>query len=209
MVTAEPRLYLITPRIADGPAFAALLDSLLGSCEIACILLRTVPMETAAHEATMRLLAEVAQRHSTACLVEDDVALVLAAGLDGVHLDAANSALEPVLGSLQPTHIVGAGGLTTRDAAMNAGEAGADYLMFGGPDASETHAAVVERVAWWAEIFNVPCVGYAEELAGIEDLVRAGADFIALCGAIFDDPRGAEIALVEAATSLSELRTAA
>ena len=63
---------------------------------------------------------------------------------------------------------------------MTAGEAGADYVMFGGPASSEPHENIVERVAWWVEIFNVPCVGYAHELGGVGDLVRAGADFIAL-----------------------------
>ena len=79
---------------------------------------------------------------------------------------------------------------------MAAGEAGADYLMFGG--GAETHAQIVERVAWWAEIFNVPCVGYAHDLASIGDLVRAGAEFIALGDAVFADPRGAVAALRDA-----------
>ncbi len=82
---------------------------------------------------------------------------------------------------------------------MTAGEAGADYVMFGGPSGAVQHAAIVERVAWWAEIFNVPCVGYARELASIGDLVRAGFDFIALGDAVFADPRGAAAALCDAA----------
>jgi thiamine-phosphate pyrophosphorylase len=209
MVTVEPRLYLITPPIADGLAFEPVLETALGACDVACVLLRTAPMDDAMRHRTLRLLAGVAQRHTAACLVENDLELVLGAGLDGVHLAATDSALEAALASLQPAHIVGAGGLTTRDAAMTAGEAGVDYLMFGGPNGVETHAAVVERVAWWAEIFNVPCVGYAEDLAGIAALVRAGADFVALCDAVFDDPRGTAVALGEAAATLSDMHTAA
>ena len=86
---------------------------------------------------------------------------------------------------------------------MTAGEAGADYLMFGGPASGEPHERIVERVAWWAEIFNVPCVGYAHELGAIGDLVRAGADFIALGDAVFADPRGAGPALRDAARLIS------
>ena len=63
----------------------------------------------------------------------------------------------------------------------------------------ESHESIVARVAWWAEIFNVPCVGYAHHLGGIGDLVRAGADFIALGDAVFADPRGAGTALRDAA----------
>jgi thiamine-phosphate pyrophosphorylase len=209
MITVEPRLYLITPLVADGPAFEPVLETALGACDIACVLLRTAPMDDAMRHRTLRLLAGVAQRHAAACLVESDVELVLGAGLDGVQMAATDPALEAALASLQPAHIVGAGGLTTRDAAMTAGEAGVDYLMFGGPTGVETHAAIVERVAWWAEIFNVPCVGYAQTLAGIAALVRAGADFVALSDAVFEDPRGVAAALGEATSTLSDIHTAA
>lgn len=209
MATDEPRLYLITPPIADGPAFGPVLDAALGAGDVACVLLRTAAMDEKARRETIRLLAGVAQRNGVACLVENDVELALGAETDGIHMAATDAALPRALESLQPGHIVGAGGLTTRDAAMTAGEAGVDYLMFGGPDAAEPHAAIVERVTWWAEIFNVPCVGYAETLAGVPDLVRAGADFVALCDAVFADRRGADAALREVAAILSDMDTAA
>ncbi|MGH6853234.1 MAG: thiamine phosphate synthase, partial [Methylocella sp.] len=117
--------------------------------------------------------------------------------------------LHSALRAIKPGHIVGAGGLPTRDAAMTAGEAGADYVMFGWPFGVEPHAAIVERVAWWAAIFNVPCVGYAHDLASIGDLVRAGADFIALGDAVFADPRGAAAALRDAARLLAPTPEAA
>ena len=79
--------------------------------------------------------------------------------------------------------------------------------MFGG--CAETHAQIVERVAWWAEIFNVPCVGYAHDLASIGDLVRAGADFIALGDAVFADPRRAAAALHDAARFMAPTPEAA
>ncbi len=209
MDRVEPRLYLITPPVADGAAFAPVLESALGACGIACVLLRTADMDETARRETLELLAGVGKRHGVACLVENDLALALAAEADGVHMAAADQALAAALESLQPGHIVGVGGLTTRDAAMTAGEAGVDYLMFGGPADAEPHSAVVERVAWWAEIFNVPCVGYAETLAGMTDLVRAGAEFVALCDAVFADPRGAAVAVREAAAILSDMHTAA
>jgi thiamine-phosphate pyrophosphorylase len=209
MGMVEPRLYLITPPVADGLAFGPVLDAALGASDVACVLLRTAALDERSRLETIGLLAGVAQRHGAACLVENDLELALGAAMDGIHMAASDRALAAALESLQPAHIVGAGGLTTRDAAMTAGEAGVDYLMFGGPSCAESPAVVVERVAWWAEIFNVPCVGYARDLAGIADLVRAGADFVALCDAVFDDPRGPAVALREAGTILSSLHTAA
>ena len=94
------------------------------------------------------------------------------------------------LGSLKPDRIAGAGGLTTRHDAMTAAEAGADYVMFGEPDetgARPSFEAIEERIAWWAEVFEAPCVGYAASLDEIAPLVKAGADFVALGDWIWRD----------------------
>lgn len=202
----EARLYLITPPIADGAAFSPLFEAALSICDIACVLLRTEARDESERKKIIRALAPIAQRLDAACLVADDPQLALRADADGVHIEADGASFEDAIRSLHPGRIVGAGGLTTRDAAMAAGEAGVDYLMFGGPGGAEPHDAIVERVAWWADIFNVPCVGYAHELAGIADLVHAGADFIALGDAVFADPRGAVVALREAAFVLAQTR---
>ena len=194
-----PRLYLITPPIADWSAYPPLLETAIAACDVACVLLRTEPDDGGAKERIVRALAPLVQRHGVACLVADDPQWAVRVKADGVHIDGEGERLDVALRALQPGHIVGAGGLPTRDAAMAAGEAGADYVMFGGPGGPEPHEAIVERVAWWAEIFDVPCVGYAHDLASIGDLVRAGADFIALGDAVFADPRGAAAALGDAA----------
>jgi len=75
---------------------------------------------------------------------------------------------------------------------MAAAEAGADYVMFGEPDNGErpAFAAIEERVAWWAEVFEAPCVAFAAGPDEVTPLVTAGADFIAL-GASFNDWSGA------------------
>ena len=155
----------------------------------------------------MRVLVPLVQKRGVAYLVADDPQWALRANADGVHIDGSGERLEGALRAIKPGHIVGAGGLPTQDAAMAAGEAGADYVMFGG--GAEPHAQIVERVAWWAEIFNVPCVGYAHNLGAIGDLVRAGADFIALGDAVFADPRGAAAALGDAARLMAPTLEAA
>jgi thiamine-phosphate pyrophosphorylase len=192
-----PRLYLITPPISDWTPYPLLFEAAMAACDVACVLLRTAAHDEGEKEKILRALAPLVQKHGVACLVADDPQLAVRANADGVHVEGAGARLQSALRAIKPGHIVGAGGLPTRDAAMAAGEAGADYLMFGG--GAESHAAIVERVAWWAEIFNVPCVGYAHDLASIGDLVRGGADFIALGDAVFADPRGAAAALRDAA----------
>ena len=102
-------------------------------------------------------------------------------------------------------HIAGAGRLHSRHDAMVCGEAGADYVMFGEPDAAghrPSREAVIDRVAWWAEVFEIPCVAYAAELGDIDALVAAGADFIAVGDAVFEDPRGLKAAAADAAMRL-------
>jgi thiamine-phosphate pyrophosphorylase len=204
MAETNARLYLITPPIADAAAFLPVFESALSTCDIACVLLRMAPLDAVDSKAIARMLIPLAQANDVACLLADEPQLAVRAGADGVHIEARPERLADALGSLHPGRIVGAGGLTTRDAAMIAGESGVDYLMFGGPESEDSHAAIVERVAWWAEIFNVPCIGYARELGAIGDLVRAGADFVALGDAVFADPRSVVAALREAAFALAQ-----
>jgi thiamine-phosphate pyrophosphorylase len=203
MPTDPPRLYLITPPISDWAAYASLFEAPVAACGVACVLLRTTPGSGGTKEESLRAILPALQKQGVACLVADDPELAVHVNADGVHLEDEGAALQSAVRSLQPARIVGAGGLKTRDAAMTAGEAGVDYVMFGGPDSGEPQESITERVAWWAGIFNVPCVGYAHELSAIGDLVRAGADFIALGDGVFADSRGAATALSEAARLLS------
>jgi thiamine-phosphate pyrophosphorylase len=204
-----PQLYLISPILTASSDFSAQLKAALEVCDVACVLLLTEARDERERKKIIMDLVPIAQARGSACLVAGDPQLAVRTGADGVHMEGEGDSLADALAALHPRGIVGAGGLSTRDAAMSAGEAGADYLMFGGPYSSEPHASVVERVAWWAEIFNVPCVGFASALSGVPDLVRAGADFIALGDAVFSDPRGAAAALREAAAMIANAQEAA
>ncbi len=203
------RLFLITPVIADAGAFLPLFEAALEGADIACVLLRLSARDEGEAKKLIRGLAPQAQQRGIACLAENDPRLALRAELDGVHIEGDGAALEAALTQLKPQRIVGAGRLTTRDEAMVAGEAGVDYLMFGGPEADDTFDSIVERVAWWAHIFNVPCVGFAQSLNEIAALVRAGADFVAIGDALWNDPRGVEAALKEIKQILAEPHEAA
>jgi thiamine-phosphate pyrophosphorylase len=106
---------------------------------------------------------------------------------------------------LKPDRIAGAGGLASRHDAMLAAEAGVDYVMFGEPDARgerPSFDAVLDRVAWWSEVFQSPCVAYAASLQEIQPLSAAGADFVALAPLVFSDSRGLAATLTDAAGRL-------
>src|SRR5262249_25612705 len=145
-------------------------------------------------------IAPAVQRRDVALILADRDDIVARSGADGAHLGSIE-ALKDAVPRLKPKNIAGAGGLHTRHEAMEAGEAGADYVMFGEPDAAghrPSFEAVVDRVEWWAEVFEIPCVAYAARLEEIPTLAGAGADFVAVGEAVFDDPRGIRAALAEA-----------
>src|SRR5262249_36990741 len=130
--------------------------------------IRTATLSDVERQKIFRALAGPLQECGIACLVADDPQFCVRVNADGVHMKTQEPQLEQVLRALKPKFIVGAGGLRMRHDAMIAAEAGADYVMFG--EGGEAHSAVVERVAWWAEIFTVPCVAYANSLGAIGSL---------------------------------------
>ncbi len=190
------RLYLITPPLsgADLDAFAPLLADALGAADVASALVRIAPGAEGDAKRILQRLVEVAAPREVATLVENDARLAARAGADGAHVAGAGPELAEALASLHPERIVGAGGLRSRDDAMNAGEAGADYVMFGEPRRdgfTPPLADTVERVAWWAEIFETPCVAFAGALDAVAPLTAAGADFVALGDAVWRAPSAA------------------
>jgi hypothetical protein len=128
------------------------------------------------------------------------------------ELDFCKSARKMTLDLLKPARIAGCGGLKTRHDAMLAGERGADYVMFGeiGPDGRRpSFEAIVERVEWWANLFEIPCVGFAAATSEIAPLAAAGVEFVAVGDAVWQDPRGPAAALAEAAGLLAGPETVA
>ncbi len=177
-----PRLYLISPRLADTGAFAAPLAAALEAADVAAVLLRLADADEGTLIKRAKALGPLVQGRGVALLIDGRPGLVARARADGAHasgIDAFAEAIE----QLKPDGIVGAGGLASRHDAMLAAEQGADYVMFGEPDDNgdrPSFAVVEERVAWWAEVFEAPCVAYAASPAEVAPLVAAGADFVAL-----------------------------
>jgi thiamine-phosphate pyrophosphorylase len=184
-------LFLISPRLAPGEtaAFAKVFAEVLAAAPVASALVRLAPGGEA--KAIVPPLLAAATARDCALIVEDDARLAARLGADGVHVSGAGEALDAAMQSLKPERIVGAGGLRSRDDAMFAGEKGADYVMFGEPRGAgpaQDLEALLERIDWWAEIFETPCVAYAESIEAAGALARAGADFVALAEAIWEAP---------------------
>ncbi|MBX9772766.1 MAG: thiamine phosphate synthase [Xanthobacteraceae bacterium] len=200
-----PRLYLVAPPTGDLARLAEVLAPALGATEVAAVLLPVTDDDERALLNGLKALAPAVQSAGAALVLEGRPDLVARAGADGAHLAHIDEFVAAV-GSLKPERIAGCGGLATRHDAMLAAESGADYVMFGEPDAAghrPSFDAIVERVEWWAEVFEIPCVGFAATLDEIAPLAAAGADFVAVGPYVFDDPRGLAAALKDAAFRLS------
>lgn len=178
----QPRLYLVTPVLADTSAFAARLTAAMAASDIAAVLLRLEDADERTLINRVKQLAPLVQQRDAALLLENRADLVARAAVDGAHLTGIADFSE-ALATLKPDRIAGCGGLETRHDAMVAAEQGADYVMFGEPDENgrrPAFAAIEERVSWWAEVFEAPCVGFAGAPEEVAPLVSAGADFVAL-----------------------------
>jgi thiamine-phosphate pyrophosphorylase len=201
----DPRLYLLTPWVSDPAALAGALTEIFGATDVAAVLLRLHDADERGLINKAKAVAPSVQASGTALIIAGCPDIVARAGADGAHL-VGPQALQSAIATLKPNYIAGVGGLRSRHDAMVAAEAGADYVMFGEPDAVGHHPsrdAVIERVAWWAEVFEIPCVGYARALDDIDALAAAGADFVAIGDALFEDPRGLTAAAADAAARLT------
>jgi thiamine-phosphate pyrophosphorylase len=201
----RPRFILVTPAIEDAASFAPKLTAACRAGDVAAVILRLVPAGDSELLARARVLVPEAQATGAALLLDGLIHLVAAAAVDGAHVANA-TAVQSARSTVTPSRIVGAGGLALRHDAMVAAEGGADYAMFGEPDVDGRRTslpALIERVTWWAELFEIPGVAFAGHIDEIPPLVQAGADFIALGDeVIWNAPEGPSAALAAATLRL-------
>ena len=201
-----PRLYLATPVVDDPAPLVESLPGLLAGADVAAVLLRLKQTDPRGMISRIKALAPAVQDGGAALLVDRYVELVARAGADGAHLTGID-ALQESLPTLKPDRIAGVGGLSTRHDSMTAGEAGADYVLFGEPDANGQRPsadAIAERLQWWAELFEPPCVGFAATFDEAREFAAAGADFVLVGNLIWNDPRGAAAALMDAQQAIRQ-----
>lgn len=200
-MTEPARLALITPVIAEPQAFAPLLRAACAAAPIAAVLLRLEAADERTLVNRVKALAPLAQEHGAAVIVWlagplppglDAATVAVRGGADGVHAPSPD-ALAALRERLGAERSLGVGGLRSKHDAMGAGEAGADYLLFGERRADGTLPPldqVAERAAWWAEIFETPCMAVAPTLDAVAPLAGTGAEFVALDGAAWAQPDG-------------------
>jgi thiamine-phosphate pyrophosphorylase len=189
------RLYLITPPALDPAAFADGLAAALDAGDVACVQLRLKDADDDTIRRAAERLAPVAQRRNVAFLMNDRPDLAVATGCDGVHVGQEDASCAEARLLLGPDRTIGVTCHESRHLAIEAAEAGADYVAFGAFFPSGTkaakHRADPELLRWWSEIMTVPCVaigGITPENCG--PLVTAGADFLAVISAVWDHPEG-------------------
>jgi thiamine-phosphate pyrophosphorylase len=198
--TNEPcRLYLITPPRFEPRAFAETLKSALDAGDVASLQLRLKADGSYASDDAVKRAAEalmpVAMQYNAAFIVNDSPDLAIELGADGVHVGQEDASYKKARSIMGPDRIVGVTCHASRHLAMEAGEAGADYVAFGAFFDTATKEAKsradVDLLAWWAEMFVVPCVaigGITVENAA--PLVSAGADFLAVSGGVWAHREG-------------------
>ena len=181
----EARLYLIDP--AETPVDGLFSDSLAAVLEqvrpAAFLLRRRSIGEDAARD-----LRRIAREREAAFLVEDQADLAVAIEADGVHLSAIDH-VQATRGKLQRDHILGADARRSRHDAMEAGECGADYVAFG-QFGDPVDDELLEMIAWWRDLFVLPCLTYASNVDEAAKLADAGVDFIGVSDAIWNHPEG-------------------
>jgi thiamine-phosphate pyrophosphorylase len=201
-----PRIYLATPVVDDPSQLAAGLPALLAAADVAAVLVRLSAADPRTLISHIKALAPPIHASGAALLLDGHADLVARSGADGAHLNGIE-AMQEALPSLKPDRIAGVGGLSTRHDSMVAGEAGADYVLFGEPDKTGERPsmdAIADRLQWWAELFEPPCVGYAASFDEARTFVAAGADFVLAGDLIWNDPRGAAAALMDVADAIKQ-----
>lgn len=194
-MTEAPQLYLMTPAGAQASALGPLLTEVMDRFPVACLRIRS-----GAEEDELGRLAdlarEIAHARDVAVVIEDHIRLVQRHGLDGVHLTDGARGVRAARKELGADAIVGAYCGASRHDAMNAGEAGADYVSFG--PVGETalgrgEQAPFELFQWWSDMIELPVVA---EGALSRDLIQkfsTACDFVAVGSEIWgeDDPTAA------------------
>lgn len=189
------RLYLVTPPRLDLARFPDLLAAALDAGDVGAVQLRLKDADDEMWHAAIDALRPIAQRRDVAFLLNDRADLVAATGCDGVHVGQTDMPAREARALIGPDRMLGVTCHASRDLAMRAGEDGADYVAFGAffPSGSKevVHHADPEILRWWSELMEPPCCAIGGITAeNCATLVRAGADFLAVIGAVWGDPDG-------------------
>ena len=190
------QLYLITPpRIDDISAFTRLLPEVLRVGQVAALQIRLKDYADADILSLASQMLPIAHKEGVAVLINDRPDLAAKIGADGAHIGQDDMPYSQARAILGPDRMIGVPCHDSRHLAMEAGEAGADYVAFGAFFKTATKSpkarATTELLGWWSEIFEIPCVAIGGiGVANCAELAKQGADFVAISSGIWAHEKG-------------------
>ena len=212
MLRPACQLYLISP-LEVGGAFPDRLRRALGAGPVAAFQFRVKDVDQHAAAALAEPLQRICADAGVTFIVNDSVSLAKRLGADGVHLGQDDGDPRDARAVLGPSAQIGVTCHASRHLAMDAGEAGADYVAFGSyyPTTTKTvsYQAGPVLLSWWSTLFEIPCVAIGGITPGnARPLVEAGADFIAVSGAVWQGDEAAAVgAFADALTDIGGRQT--
>jgi thiamine-phosphate pyrophosphorylase len=195
------RLYLISPERLDHPdLFAADLRAALDGGDVAAFQLRLKDLGDDAIARAADTLRPICQQRGVAFIMNDRPDLAVRLDCDGVHIGQEDMPYAEARRIVGPDRQIGVTCKASRHLAMEAAEAGADYVAFGAFFASSTKTvttpADLEIVTWWSELMEIPCVAIGGiTVDNCRPVIAAGADFLAVAGGVWNYRNGPEAAV--------------
>lgn len=190
------RIVLIAPSGQPPADLERKLRQALEGGDVASLILPCYGLHEAAFQSLAERLVPIAQEAGVAVVIAGDTRIAARVKADGVHMESGKQALADAVDRLQDKMMVGAGGIKTRDEALELGEARPDYVFFGRFDYDNTpepHPRNLNLADWWAEMIEIPCIVLAGSgIESVETVAATGAEFVALSAAVFGeglDPR--------------------
>jgi thiamine-phosphate pyrophosphorylase len=189
------RLYLVTPPVLAPARFRDTLAEALDAGDVAAVQLRLKGWSDEDLQRAIDVLRPVAQERDVAFLLNDNPALAVSSGCDGAHVGQDDMPAAQARAVLGKKLMLGVTCHGSRDLAMEAGHAGADYVAFGAffPSTTKEPPAMadLELLSWWSELMELPCVA----IGGItpencSPLITAGADFLAVSASVWSHKDG-------------------
>jgi thiamine-phosphate pyrophosphorylase len=194
------RLYLISPPKLSAANFVTPLREALAGGDVASFQLRLKDVEDDAIRRAADLLRPIVQAHGAAFILNDRPDLAAELGCDGVHVGQDDASYADARAAMGPSRIVGVTCHDSRHLAVDAAEAGADYVAFGAFFPTQTKEpktqADITLLNWWSDVMVVPAVA----IGGITvdnalALIEAGADFLAVSAGVWEHTEGPEAAV--------------
>lgn len=205
------RLYLLTPPRFDAAAFSSLLTPALDAGDVAAVQVRLKDADDDTIRRSCEILRKSVQERNVALILNDRPDLALELGCDGVHIGQQDTPYREARSLLGEDRIVGVTCHNSRHLAMEAAEAGADYVAFGAFYSTTTKqasaAAEPEILAWCSELMTVPCVAIGGiTVQNCRPLIEAGADFLAVSAGVWQHPDGPAAAVRAFAAEINRCR---